>query len=254
MLRTRIIPCLQLVDENLVKTVQFKNPKYIGDFANTARIFNELEVDEMCILGIRITTDKKSPNLNILGEIANECFMPLSYGGGIKDFETGKEILKMGFEKLIINTASFSNLDLISKFAGHFGSQSVVGSIDVKKNWRGKQTVFSNSGKRNTKKSPEEWAIELENAGAGEILLTSIDQEGTWEGFDIKLVKQITNVVSIPVIAHGGGGNLEHIKEVVSLGNASAVALGSMVVYQKKGMGVLISFPNRKELEAVLVK
>ncbi len=254
MLRTRVIPCLQLLNENLVKTVQFTKPGYIGDFANTARIFNELEVDELCILGIRNSVEKRKPNLTILQELANECFMPLSYGGGIDNFELGKEILTMGYEKLVINSASFSNIDLISQLAGHFGNQSVVASIDVKKNWRSKQLVMSNSGKVKTGKVPEEWALELEKAGAGEILLTSIDKEGTWEGYDVDLVKRVSDVVSIPVIANGGAGKLEHLKDVVFNGGASAVGLGSMVVYQKKGMGVLVNFPEHSQLIKLLQK
>lgn len=254
MLRTRVIPCLQLLNENLVKTVQFSKPGYIGDFANTARIFNELEVDELCILGIRNSVEKRPPNLTILQELSNECFMPLSYGGGINNFGLGKEILTMGYEKLVINSSSFSNLDLISQLAGHFGNQSVVASIDVKKNWRGKQMVMSHSGKNKTGKLPEEWALELEKAGAGEILLTSIDREGTWEGYDVDLIKRVTDVVNIPVIANGGAGNLGHLKSAVTEGGASALGLGSMVVYQKKGMGVLVNFPEQAQLIKLLQK
>ncbi|MBO3699757.1 AglZ/HisF2 family acetamidino modification protein [Roseivirga sp. E12] len=248
MLRVRVIPCLQLLNENLVKTVCFKKPGYIGDFINTARIFNELEVDEMCVLGIRNTKQNRAPDFQVLQHLANECFMPLSYGGGINSFEMGKEILAMGYEKLVVNSHNFQDLKLIERLAGHFGRQSVVVSIDVKKNWRGKQLVYSESGQRKTTLTAEKWAMELESAGAGEILLTSIDAEGTWEGFDVELTRNVTKSVSIPVIAHGGAGNIDHVREVVKKGGASAVALGSMVVYQKKDMGVLVNFPDRQEL------
>lgn len=248
MLRTRVIPCLQLLEENLVKTTRFKKPSYIGDFINTARIFNELEVDEMCVLGIRTTVEKKRPNLEILAQIANECFMPLSYGGGIDSFELGKEILSMGYEKLVINSSAYSSPELISQLAEHFGTQSIIASIDVKKNLWGKEMVYSHSGTKKQGMDPVDWAKELESLGAGELLITSIEQEGTWGGFDLGLIKNISKEVSVPVIAHGGGGSIEDIGNAVYEANASAVALGSMVVYQKKGMGVLVNFPDQKEL------
>lgn len=252
MLRTRVIPCLQLLQNNLVKAVRFKKPAYIGDFLNTARIFNELEVDEMCVLGIRNSLEKRKPDFEILEQLANECFMPLSYGGGIDSFEIGKDIFSIGFEKVVINSQNFKDLSLINKISEHFGAQSVIASIDVKKNWRGKQMVFSHSGTQKEQKTPEEWAMEVEKNGAGEILLTSIDLEGTWEGLDVELVKRITSCVSIPVIAHGGAGSIADIASVVKDGQASAVALGSMVVYQKKGMGVLVNFPDRATLKSAL--
>lgn len=249
MLRVRVIPCLQLVGQNIVKSVRFKKPSYIGDFVNTARIFNELEVDEMCVLGIRMTLDSNEPDFKILEELANECFMPLSYGGGINSFETAKKILTMGYEKLIINSHSFKDLSLIGQLSRHFGSQSVIGAIDVKKNWSGKKQVMSRSGTQRTGYDPVSWALKLEQAGVGEILLTSVDHEGTWEGFDFELVSEVSQAVSIPVIAHGGAGSLDHLGAVVRDFGASAVAIGSMVVYQKKGMGVLVNFPDRQLLK-----
>lgn len=252
MLRIRVIPCLQLIENNLVKTVKFKKPGYIGDFINTARIFNELEVDEMCILGIRVSKESGKPNLEILAQIANECFMPLSYGGGIDSFELGKEILSMGYEKLVINTHAFTNPELISKLSGHFGAQSVIGSIDVKKNIWGKESVYSHSGTVNQKVDPVKWAQRLEELGAGELLITSVEQEGTWNGYELDLIGRITEKVNIPVIAHGGAGSLDHISQAVKNSNASAVGLGSMVVYQKKGMGVLVNFPDKKKLESAI--
>jgi len=253
MLRTRIIPALLLRDDALVKTVQFKKPSYIGDPINTVRIFNELEVDELCFLDITATNEKRTPDLKILAEIANECFMPLSYGGGLNDLKIIKTIFSIGFEKVILNSAAHFNPNLISEVANHFGNQAVVVSIDVKKSFFGKYEVWSHSGTKNTNKDPAEFALEVERFGAGEILLTSIDLEGTWKGFDFQLVKSVTDKVSIPVIAHGGAGSLAHIGEVVKKSNASAVALGSMVVYQQKGMGVLVNFPDSRQLENILI-
>jgi len=251
-LRTRIIPCLQLLDQNLVKTVQFKNPAYIGDFINTVRIFNELEVDELCFLSIRATVKNLKPNIQILSQIAEECFMPLSYGGAIRDFETAKNIFALGFEKVVINSYLFENPEFIKKLSEHFGAQSVVVSMDVKKNMFGKYGVYSHSGTKKQNHKPVEWAQKMEKLGAGEIILTSIDRDGTWAGYDIELTKVISESVNIPVIANGGAANVSDIVDVVKDGMASAVALGSMVVYQQKGLGVLINFPDKSKLRQLL--
>ena len=252
MLKTRVIPCLQLIGDSLVKTVKFKNPSYIGDPINTVRIFNELEVDELCFLDIRASLQNRQPNLDILRQISNECFMPLSYGGAIKDFETAKKILSIGFEKLVLNTQAYHQLELLTQLSRHFGTQAVIASIDAKKNIWGKYQVYVNDGTQKIDNDVIEWAEALESAGAGEILITSIERDGTWSGFDIELTKKVADAVSVPVIANGGAGSLEHIGEVVRKGNASAACLGSMVVYQQKGMGVLVNFPDKKNLKKIL--
>ncbi len=251
MIRTRIIPCLQLIDESLVKTVKFKNHGYIGDPINTVRIFNELEVDELCFLDIRATLQKRTPNMSILRKIANECFMPLSYGGGIQTAAQASDILNTGFEKVVLNSVIQSNPQVVTEISVHNGSQSVIGSIDVKKNFFGKFQVYTHDGTQKIKTDPIEYAKYLESLGVGEILLTSIDREGTWQGFDTDITKAVSDKVSIPVIANGGAGSVADIKTVVQQGGASAVALGSMVVYQQKGMGVLVNFPDKKELEDI---
>lgn len=252
MLRTRVIPCLLLRNESLVKTVQFTKFGYIGDPANTCRIFNELEVDELTFLDISASKQGCEPNYRVLADIANECFMPVSYGGGIPSVTIAERVLKLGFEKVVLNTHSLTNPALITEVSRAFGSQSVIVSIDVKTNFWGKPHCRGRSGTVNSKRHPVDWAKEVQQRGAGEILLTSIDREGTWSGFDIELIRQVTDVVSIPVIAHGGAGSLQHIGEAVKIGHASAVALGSMVVYQKQGMGVLVNFPEEKHLKAVI--
>lgn len=252
MLRTRIIPALLLEDRRLVKTVRFKNRAYIGDPANTVRIFNELEVDELLFLDITATTEGRSPNLKVLAEIADECFMPLAYGGGIRSLATAKSIFDIGFEKVAVNSYAAEDPGFIEQLAREYGSQAVVVSIDVQRTLLGKRRVMTRSGKQDTGRDVVEWAKEVERRGAGEILLTSIDREGTWRGFDLELVKLVTGAVSVPVIAHGGAGNVTHIGEVVHQGGASAVALGSMVVFQAKEMGVLVNFPPASELRRVL--
>jgi len=252
MLRTRAIPCLLLRNESLVKTVHFGKLGYIGDPANTCRIFNELEVDELDFLDISASKEGREPNYRVLSDIANECFMPVSYGGGISSVAIAERVLKLGFEKVILNTFALRTPGLITEMSKAFGSQSVTVSIDVKTNFWGKQQCRGLSGKLNSKRTPVDWAKEVQDRGAGEILLTSIDREGTWSGFDIELVRSVTDAVSIPVIAHGGAGTLQHIGDVVKAGRASAVALGSMVVYQKQGMGVLVNFPDEKQLKGVI--
>ena len=253
MLRTRIIPCLQLIGDSLVKTVKFGNYNYIGDPVNTVRIFNELEVDELCFLDIRASLENKSPNYNLLAEIADECFMPLSYGGGVKNLEVAKKILSIGFEKIILNTSAFETQTLITEIANYFGSQSVVISIDVKKNIFGKYQVFIYDGTKKINIDPVDYAIKLEELGAGELLLTSMDKDGTWLGFDIDILNKISNAVNIPVIANGGAGNVQHIIDVVQNTKVSAVALSSMLLYQRKGLGVLVNFPDKKYLNEVLI-
>jgi imidazole glycerol-phosphate synthase subunit HisF len=246
MVRKRIIPCLLLQNESLVKTTRFKNPKYIGDVINTVRIFNELEVDELIILDITATPSKSKPNFELLKDIASECFMPLAYGGGINSIDQAKKIIEIGYEKIIINSAAFGNKKLISHIAEELGNQCVIGSIDVKKNILGKHITFSNLGKQKEKQNPFEWARELQELGAGEIMITSINREGTWSGYDLNLIERISKQVDVPVIAHGGARSSQDIEEVFKL-NVNAAAIGNMVVYQKKGMGVLINMKHTKK-------
>lgn len=251
MLFNRIIPCLLLKNSGLVKTVNFKNPSYVGDPLNTVRIFNEKEVDELIFLDIEASPKNTEPNYKLLAEIANECFMPLAYGGGIKTFERAQKIFNIGIEKVAINTASHSNLNLITQIATVYGTQAVIGVIDVKKNFFGKNQLVSNSANTKHKDTIEEWIKKLEEAGVGELLITSVDNEGTCKGLDLDLIKLVTSISKVPVIAHGGVGNEQHIIDGIKIGKANAVAVGSLVVYQKQGMGVLINYPNKKIVENI---
>lgn len=251
MLQTRIIPCLQLIDESLVKTVQFNKYGYIGDPCNTVRIFNELEVDEICFLDIRASLENRTPNYKILKYISDECFMPLSYGGGISTFEQAKEIFNIGFEKIILNTQAYYNPGLVTEISNYYGSQAVVVSIDVKYA-NGQHSIYVKDGTVRIKDDIVNYVKKMQLAGAGELLVTSIDREGTWSGFDERLIRQVTDIADIPVIAHGGAGCIEDIGKVINDCNASAVALGSLLVYQKKGMGVLVNFPDREKLNKLL--
>lgn len=251
-LRTRVIPVLLLHDESLVKTVRFRNFVYVGDPCNTLRIFNELEVDELMVLDISASPKRRVPNLRLLADIADECFMPLGFGGGITSFEQAQAIFDAGIEKICLNSAALENPQLITQISKHYGSQAVVVSIDVKTGWFGGKTVRGVGGRKNSGRDAVLWAREVEQRGAGEILLTSIDREGTWSGFDLDLIRQVSSAVRVPVVAHGGAGSLADIRAAVKDGGASAVALGSMVIFQKKGMGILVNFPNSEKLAEAL--
>lgn len=254
MLRSRIIPVLLLQEESLVKTTNYSSFQYIGDPCNTVRIFNELEVDELTFLDVRASELNNAPNFELLNDIANECFMPLAYGGGISCFEHAAKIFNIGFEKVILNQILFEKPELITEISEHFGVQSVVASVDVKSDWLGRKSVFSNRARQKTGIDPLEWCQKLETLGVGEILLTNVDKEGTWSGIDVELIQTISDSLTIPLIAHGGVGKAEHIERAFREGNASAVAVGSFFVFQKKGMGVLVNFPERERLEKFITE
>lgn len=252
MVRTRVIPVLLLHGKSLVKTKQFGKYQYIGDPANTVRIFNELEVDELCFLDIKAARIRSTPDFDVLRDIATESFMPLSYGGGIDSLEIAKRVFDTGFEKVIVNTAAYENPELITEIASIYGSQAVIVSMDVKKHlWRG-LSLIAQGGKRWQQIPIVNWARKVEELGAGELLLTAVDREGTWTGYDIALIQKINMAVSIPVIANGGASGPADIAKAVIHGGASAVALGASVVFQKRGMGVLINYPDKKDLKGIV--
>jgi len=242
--RIRIIPALLLMNDGLYKTIRFKNPTYVGDPINTVKIFNEKEADELVLLDITASRENKSINYKKIAEIAGEAFMPMAYGGGIKSFDDARRVFDAGFEKVIINSATVKKTDLLGAIAKVYGSQAVVVSMDVKPNWMGKYKVYTYGGTNNTNLLPDAYARMVADAGAGEILLQAIHQDGTWGGYDIPLIKMVSAAVSIPVVASGGAAQMDDFKKAIIEGGASAVAAGSMFVYQKKGMGVLISFPS----------
>ena len=251
MKRIRVIPALLSKDGGLVKTVQFKDAKYVGDPINIIKIFNDKEVDELIFLDINATANNTKPSLKVISEIASECFMPICYGGGIKSTDHIKEIFNAGVEKVAINTSAIENPSLIDDAVRLFGSQSIVVSMDVKKNLFGKQQLYKLGGRKKTKLDPVEFATEMEKRGAGEILLNSIDKDGTYLGYDIKLIKSISEALKIPVIACGGASKVEDFVEAVKNG-ASAVAAGSMFVFHGKHRAVLINFPSNEELKREL--
>lgn len=246
MYRPRIIPCLLLKDKGLVKTKEFKNPVYLGDPINAVRIFNELEADELVFLDIEATNENRVISTEIVKKIGDEAFMPFGVGGGIKKVSEIRDILNSGAEKVILNSHAVKNPKFVKEASEIFGSQSVTISIDVKKTDSGEE-VFICGGKVSTKKSPEEVALEMEKAGAGEIILNSIDNDGKMEGYDLDLVERVSKTVKIPVVACGGAGRLEDFNKAIKNG-AMAVAAGSLFVFAGKGQGVLINYPEKKEI------
>lgn len=247
--RVRIIPVLLLNKGGLYKTVKFKDAQYIGDPINSVKIFNEKQADEIILLDYTAGKEKREIDYKKIAEIAGEAFMPMAYGGGIKGFEDAKKVFDCGFEKVVLNSILYSDLSLAQKIASVYGEQAVVGSIDAKKNFLGKYKTYALSGMENTGKNPVDWAKTLQQNGVGEIMLNAIDRDGTWMGYDEELIQVVSAAVSIPVVACGGAGSFADFEKAVQAG-ASAVAAGSIFVFQKKGMGVLISFPK----EHIVVK
>ena len=249
MLQIRVIPCLLYKNHGLVKTRKFTNEKYVGDPINAIRIFNEKEVDELILLDISATLKKEPPNIELIHDIAGECFMPLCYGGGITTVDQIESVFKVGVEKVAINTNAILNQSLIKEAVRVFGSQSIVFSLDVKKNIFGKYSVFTHGGRKNQKLDPVELSKTMENLGVGEILINSIDRDGMGDGYDLELIKNVSSAVNIPVIACGGAGRLEDFALAVNTGGVSAVAAGSFFVFHGKHRAVLITYPQIEDLE-----
>jgi len=243
-----------LRNNGLVKTIKFKDSTYVGDPINAVKIFNEKEVDELIFLDIDASKNKNEPPYELLKDIASECFMPLSYGGGINSIEQIRKIIKCGVEKVSINTAAFRNPDLIRESSEIFGSSTIVISVDVKKNIFGKYNVYINGGSENTGKDPIEYMKLAEKLGAGEIFLNSIDRDGTMQGYDIDLIKKASNELKIPLIVSGGAGSIDDMKQAISIGSASAVSAGSFFVFHGKRRAVLISYPTANEIKYIFAK
>lgn len=247
MLKRRVMPCLLLRGESLVKTIQFKKFNYIGDPINAVKIFNDCEVDELVILDITATTEKREPNYALIGKIVNECFVPLAYGGGVNNIEQMTRLFKMGIEKICVNTALFENPEFIKSAVDRFGAQSIVASIDCKKNLFGHYETFTRSGTNKIKMKIEDVMVYIESLGVGEVMINDISRDGMMEGYNLELIDKFLKTLKTPLIAIGGAGSLEHLKQAFELG-IKALAAGSLFVYKSKLRGVLINYPN-KEIE-----
>lgn len=244
----RIIPCLLYDGSGLIKTVKFKNPSYVGDPINAIKIFNEKEVDELILIDINATRQKRKPNFDKIADMASEAFMPFAYGGGVKTYEDFATLYKIGVEKVVINSLIQENPAVIKKVIEHYGAQAIVACIDYKKPLFGAKAPYSYMGNKINYDLVGYANYLAKELGVGELMLYSVDKDGTWEGYDYETTAQVLNSVDIPIIACGGCGTVDDLKKVLYDINVNAAAIGSMAVYSKKGMGVLINFPNRENV------
>lgn len=255
MLRPRLIPCLLVRNGGLVKTVGFGDGKYVGDPLNAVRIFNEKEVDELIVLDIDATAERRSPNHELIRSLAAECRMPLTYGGGIRDVEEAQAIIRMGVEKVTLGAAAAADPSLVTRIAQRIGSQSVAVVMDVKKSrWRSRYEVNTHNGSQSTGMDPVDFARQMQDAGAGEIVVNSIDRDGTMEGYDLGLARSIREAIHVPMTVMGGAGSMEDVKALVAEFGTIGAAAGSMFVFKGKYRAVLINYPRPEEKNPVLME
>lgn len=251
MLLARVIPVLLLKGSGLVKTVRFADPKYVGDPRNAVKIFNDKMADEVALLDIDATPEGRPPNLTLIEEIVSEAFMPIAYGGGIRTVDDARRIISLGVEKIIVASKAWESPDFIGELSAELGSQSVMACLDVKRDKKGQYGVYSHSGKKSVGRDPISLAREAQERGAGEILLNSVDQDGTMTGYDLGLTKSVADVIDVPLIACGGAGKLEDITSVIRAG-ASAAAAGSLFVFHGRLRSVLINYPEPSQLATIV--
>lgn len=253
MLKSRITPCLLVHDKGLVKTVKFREGKYVGDPINAVRIFNEKKVDELIVLDIDATVKRSEPNYKMIENLASECRMPLCYGGGVKTAEQAERILSLGVEKVAISSAAIENPEIITEIAEQAGSQSVIVVLDVKKRRFGNRyDVLTHNGTKNTKLCPFELVGRLENLGVGEFVINSIDQDGVMKGYDQSLIQNIYETINVPMTALGGAGSLNDIEDLVKKYGIIGAAAGSLFVFKGIFKAVLINYPDPKTKQQLL--
>ena len=252
MLRPRIIPCLLVRNKGLVKTLQFKDGKYVGDPINAVRIFNEKEADELMVIDIDATSSNNEPDYKMIENLASECRMPLCYGGGIKTLEQSQRIFSLGVEKIALSSAAIQNPSIVSEIASTVGSQSVVVVLDVKKKMFGGYDLYIHNGKKNININPVDFAIKMEKEGAGEIVINSIDNDGVMKGYDLDLIGKVRNSISLPLTVLGGAGNLEDIGGLIQKYGIIGAGAGSLFVFKGKYKAVLINYPNWEEKDSLI--
>jgi cyclase len=253
MLYPRIIPCLLVKNKGLVKTVNFTNPKYVGDPINAVRIFNEKEADELIVLDIGATPEKKEPDYKMIEYLAAECRMPLCYGGGITNIDQVLRIIRLGVEKVAMGSAAMKNPDFLAEAARCIGSQSLAVIIDVKKSpENGKYDVYTHNGRRNTGKCPLAFALQAQELGAGEIIVNSIDKDGHMGGYDLALAEKIHNSIAVPLTVLGGAGSLADIGRLINKFGTIGAAAGSLFVFKGVYRAVLLNYPSRAEKHALI--
>lgn len=248
MFRPRVIPVLLLKDRGLVKSVRFKDFRYIGDPINAVKIFNDLKADELVFLDISATREKRCVDLEFVRQVGDEANMPFAVGGGIQTIRHIKDIINAGAEKVVINSCAVRDPAFIRRAADEFGSSTIVVAIDVKKKFFGKQQVYTEAGSRSTGLDPVRWAQQMEAYGAGELMVTAIEQDGMMQGYDLSLIKSIATAVRIPVVASGGAGKLSDFKAAIDQSYASAIAAGSLFVYHGSRKGILVNYPTQEKL------
>lgn len=251
MRRSRVIPCLLLIDGELVKTVGFRNPTYLGDPINAVKIFNEKEVDELVVLDIAASRRGLAPDEALIADLASEAFMPIAYGGGVRSAERAARLARLGVEKIIVDSAAIARPALVSEMAARLGSSSTLVSMTVSRDWRGRWRVYDPCRRRRLTVDPVAYARAMADLGAGELLIHDADREGTYAGFDELLIQAIASAVDIPVIACGGAGTVSDLAAGIAAG-APAVAAGSQFVFFGPHRAVLINFPAATELAAVM--
>lgn len=252
MYQHRVIPCLLLHDRGLVKTVKFKDPIYLGDPLNTLRLFNEKEVDELIFLDIDATRHGTEPDYDLIEDIASECFMPLCYGGGIKNIEQMRRIFALGVEKVAVSAEAIAQPYIIEEAVKTFGSQSIVVVLDVKRSLLGQYHVYTDNGTKNTKLDAIQCAKKMAQLGAGEIVINAIDRDGMMKGYDIALIRNITRQLNIPVTALGGAGSVDDLRDVIHQGGAYAAAAGSLFVFSGVHKAVLVNYPSREIINTII--
>lgn len=248
--RPRIIPVLLIENRKLIKTIRFKKKIYIGDPVNAVKIFNDKEVDEMIVLDIGASKNNRTPDMDYIGMLAGECFMPLCYGGGVSSVQDIRAICSCGIEKVIINSAIWSQPEFIQEACMNFGKSTIILSLDIKKNFTGQHKIFDYVTGKTRNRSLPEAVKELEEYGAGEIMINAVDRDGMQQGYDLDLVKLISEQVSVPVIACGGAGCNNDFTAVIKAG-ASAAAAGSRFVFHGSQKAVLINYIEEKEIENI---
>lgn len=248
----RIIPCLLLDGNGLVKTRKFKAPTYVGDPINAIKIFNDKRVDELLFLDITASREGKEPNYALLEKLASECFMPLCYGGGIRDASQARRIIGLGIEKVSVNAAALESRQLIGAIAAELGASSTVAAVDVRCNWLGRYRVYNAARRKLTDLDPVAHVTALVKAGAGEVLINNADADGEQKGYDLGLVRAICSAVDVPVIACGGAGSLADMRAAIHDGGASAAAAGSLFVFKGRHRAVLISYPSQDQISELL--
>jgi cyclase len=243
--RSRIIPVLLLKNKGLVKSVNFKNHRYIGDPINAVRIFNELKADELAFIDILATKEKRTISVDFVKNVGEEANMPFSVGGGIRSLEDIRKIIEAGAEKVILNSIAGEDPDFVTEAANSFGSSTITVCIDIKKDFFGKEKVCIKAGTKSINSNPVEYARQMEKAGAGEIIIQSIDKDGTMSGYDINMVKIIAESVTIPVVSLGGAGKWEDLVELNDLISLNGLAAGSLFIYHGERKAILINYPDR---------